>query len=671
MGAQPNDFRYFLTLDNERKEIIFAPDGWDSNTVASYKRNDNYFGVIRSYALPLQFVKDGRDILRLAYYKYGIEAEVRAEVERLNKISNPIWGYLPFFIGDVDFSQFNGLKDHVSVTLMQGGATKNIKAYESVKYEYPLIGDDVVNIKLPGVAYSELGNFQIFPSLQENFTFMPALSYIVGLNSGVLTPNSPIERNGIDLNTDNLHWFLKVNQPEELTFTGRIKGTAYTRIVQNSATFFIEVRNQANALVASLGSVTSPPTLGNTPFDFHINFNGNFGQDTYLFLTVRGTGDNDNYCKIDLESEISVSFSSVSPESNCKGISIYNLFKRVIKRLSPGTNAISYLLSNKWKNLIITSGDGIREIEEAKIKTSFQDLFNTVNAIEDAGFGIEGNAAVMELATYFARDIQILDFGEVKDLSLTPATEYFFNSIKIGYNDGNTDEQDGKEEYNSGQQWALPITRIKKDKDWTSPYRADQYGIEKIRVDYNIKKAKGTNDTSSDNDVFMVDCYLDGANYRPILGSSYDSVTGLKTEAAGQSAYNLNLSPKRNLLRHSGYLRSIMDKMDGRYITFGSGTKNTELKTVKDSIRVKENEDIVTSSLPGKYFIPTIATFTAKFPKKVLDIIENEPYGYFAFSSEGTKLKGYILEISIDLAKNTEQEVKLLLTNDNNLLNLL
>lgn len=663
MGAQPNKFRYFLTLDNQRLPVNFAPEGWDDDTIVRYERSMSYFGMIRSLAIPLQFVLDGADILRKAYYTYGIEAEVRIEVEVLQ---NATWTYQPIFRGDVDFSQFKDLDDHVSVTLMESGVTRNVKAFEKVKYEYPLTGSDVVNIKLPGVEFVEEATGIFLPNLPGDSRYIPGFT----ISKPFTTPDYAETRSTSQVEigdggfSSSDSWFVKSFR--DLTI--RIKGNIHVGYFRGSfggPGYKIQIRDQTNAVVSTIYTFPGPGLQDIViPIDISIDMT----EDQQLYFYLRGDDPTDSIVIAD--GQLDLSYSTTSDESDCKGITAMNLYKRIMRKISAGSPVDSFLLTNTWKDLIFTSGDGIREIDKAKIKISFEEFFNTINAIEDAGFGIESGVAVLERASYFARDLQILDLGDVNKCPIEPAEELLFNSIKIGYNDGNTDEKDGRQEYNSGQVWALPITRVQKEKNWMSPTRADQYGIEKIRIDYNVKKqsSKDTNDTSSDNDVFMIYCELDGENYRPVLGASYDEVEGLLSD---ETAYNLELTPKKNLLRHSGYLRGVMDKMDGRYINFASGTKNTDLVTVKDGVIVKENENIISSSLQGKYFLPVIARVSSKLPRNAMYLVDALPFGYVAFTYKGVKLKGYLMEISVDIAKNSEREFKLLLTHDNNLLNLI
>lgn len=645
MGLQPEDFRYTLTLDNIDYIIIFAPEGWDKETKISYKRGLDYKGMIRSYALPLKFVLGGADVLRAAFNKYGYEAEVSLLVELLDRST---YTYSPFATGYLDFSQYDDQSDYVSITLMESGATRNIKAYEGITYEYSLDGPDSVNMILPGVAFNETSTdivvqeFELLPGVRT-----PAIDLITnGANSGfVILQNVTGETNPNYPTSAN--WMLTATR----ALTVNIKG--YARLAAGA----FGPGDPAVLKLVSTQTIT-PYILGSVPatllrtIDFDINVNLGLGEKLFFIVDP---GSNRSFFD---EAEITISYSAVSDPSNCKGLSAYDLYKKIINRISPGTAVTSYELQNNWPNLIFTSGDAIREIAGAKLKISFKDFFQTFNALTDIGFGIESNTAVLEKGSYFARDIEIAKLSDVKFASFSVATDFIFNSVEVGYDDGNTDKTDGRQEYNSGQEWEMPVTRVQRKEDWVSPTRADQYGIEQLRVTYNVNK-EGTADTSSDNDAFMIYCEIDGTDYRPILGASYASVEGL---ISPRTAYNLELTPKKNLLRHAPYLRSMLDKLDGRYINFGSGDKNTELTTIKNGVRVKENEGITVASLQGKYFVPIKATVKGALPKGIMRVIDGRMYGYVSFDWKGTLYRGLILEMGVDIAKNTEQDFTLLLT---------
>lgn len=654
MGLQPNRFRYYLTLDQIQYEIGFAPSGWDTDTIVSYARDQAYFGVFRSLGLPIQFVLDGAGIVRTAFYKYGLEAGVIFHVDELNPAT---WQYENAFLGNLDFSKFKDTGDFVEVTLMESGVTALVKAYKDVTYEYPLTGDDIVNMILPGIGFTETytGDFLATLDIGDNDD-----DYI----PGTTLTNDPLNTSGYvevlsNDKSDNFpdfttsgNWFLLVNRAVTMTISGVLKGFHNSG---SNAEFRI-----MNSLNATIYNLPLPSDFPNQPFS--VTFTGQPGVKYFFFLTT------DERSNIDLfdGGNYTLTFTSASDPSNCTGITAFNLFKRIMKRITPGSPVDSFMLKNTYKNLIYTSGDGIRQIPTAAIKISFSDFFSDFIGLDDSAFGVENGIVRLENSPYFARDTESVNIGDVTDFDLELADQYVFNSVTIGYDDGNTDDTNGKEEYNSGQEWEMPITRVQKQMEWTCKSRADQYGIEQLRIDY-IQNP--TEDTSSDNDTFMIDCAIDVdmVTYRPILGSTYTLVTGLTSP---NTSYNLRLTPKKNLLRHAGYLRSMLDKLDGYYINFGSGTKNTTLVTLKDGVRVAESENIQISTLPGKYFLPYTATVTAKLPINTMQLIDNNPFGYITFSWNGVSLQGYILQVDVDIAKNTERQYKLLLTNNNDLLKL-
>jgi len=659
-----NEFKYNLTYQGETTELVFAPVGWDNDTIGQLSRDEGYGGVLRTLSFPLEFSYDGFAIIQQAFLENGYEAEVILEVLRLNRTT---FIYERLYYSELDFSQYDNNGTTVKVILMEGGASKVIKAKENNKYEYALTGTDVVNMILPGVVFSESAQ-SIFTNGGQSDRFMPSIDLVINdTNSKFVTvQNVEQEENITDDNifsaSDN--WFIMTNRDQTVTISGRLVGGGFKPPLGNGNDFAILVKDNNNNTVRTLFQSPSMNPGDLVSFNFDFTFDIDMAKGQKLFIYVR-TDVIPSDLKVTIgEGDLNVNYTAKSDPSNCKGIKAIDLYKRILKRIDPTIISDSFLFRNDWANLIITSGNAIRELEDAVIQTTFLEFFKMANAIESAGFGLEQGKAVLEKLPYFYRNIKSASLGVASKCNFTVATDKIFNSVQVGYNDGNTDDTDGQYEYNSLQEWALAITRIQRKEDWVSPYRADQYGIEKLRVDF-VKK---TNDTSGDNDVFMIDCYLDGENYRPILGSTYMAVSGMPSNEAGQGSYNLRLTPKKNLLRHASYLRSIYDKMDNRYIEFGSAEKNKDLITIdSNGIRVAEKETIAAASLGGKYFKPIIATISVAVPRDIIDSVTTLPFGWTDFVWKDKTYKGYILDLGIDLAKNSEREVKLLMTDDNEL----
>lgn len=646
------EFRYFLTYEGVRTLLVFAPEDFDSDTIGQFKRDTYYGGVIRTLSLPLKFALDAYNILFSAFRKYSYAAEVIFEVEQLD---HSTFEYKQKFSSLLDFSTWDDTGIQATLTMLDNTVFSQIKAQETTELEYALTGEDVVNVILPGVAFAE------------DAVWVPNLSsgtkLIVPINIAVdnievdfiqirSTSEQQISSENEFLTSEN--WFVKSNRPSSLpiTLSGNIQG------VLPSTGGRIEIRNNSNEIVKTIYSSTRP-NLFDQSFEYELTIRPNEKYFLYasgsLPVTIRN-------------GEIRVAYNSVSEPSNCKGIKIFDLYKRILTRIAPKANVDSYLLKQTWmKDIILISGNSIRELTGAAVIISFKDFFDSCNAWESVGFGLDVDLYKIEQLPFFYRPYSILSKPlEVNSCNFTIASDLIFSALEIGYNDGNTDDTDGQKEFNSKQEWKMPQSVVSRKESFISPIRADQYGIEKLRRDY-IRK---TNDTSSDNDTFAVHCYLDGENWRPILGESYVSVDGMGSELAGKTSYNLMLSPKENLLRHGRLISSLFDKLENRVIEFGSAEKNKNLTFVRAGnphFRLKQSEPIPIASLGKKYFKPVYATITAKLPINFMSLVDaTGGFGYLDFSWRDVVYRGYIIEAETDLARNTERTIKLLLTDNNN-----
>lgn len=669
MELMDKKFRYTLTLDNTDYILNNAPKEWETETIGLFKRDLKYFGIIRSIGAPMQFVKEGADVLRSAFNKYGVEAGVRLTIEERNDDTiNDIWGYTVIFRSDLDFSQYEYDGITATVTLLESGIGRDIKAKENIKYEFPLTGPDIVNVVLPGVNFSEKSTW-ITKYVDPN-GLNAAKRYVLGMDlvtngfgSGFLTA---LNTNfGQAAPSDDFAYasFVRCNRVGGVNtrITGNLKGYTQSIALQANNTFSVEIRsNKFPFIIQTLVTQNTGGSIALYPFDVNFDFNWNMQEGEYWYIYVGGTVAPTGNRMIVSEGEISIEYAAVSDPSNCKGIRPFDLLKRFMARISPAINVGSVFLNSVRKDLIFTSGSAIREISDAKIKMSFNDFFKSLYSLNDVGMGTDSGQFKLEEAVSFMRPLQLMDVGNVNSYSMIPALELMGNAVEIGYNDGNTDDENGRQEYNSGQVWTLPLTTIQNALEWKSIARADQYGIEQMRVKFNVSKT-ATSDNKSDNDTFMIDCNpIDGnGDLKPILGSQLQSVTGLSFPL---TAYNLLISPKHNLLNHSGYLRSILDRQDGKYIEFGSAEKNALINVTYGGVNVDEDRAVQVSGLNGKYFQPYIFSINAKLPKTALALIDGNPFGYITFNHNGVEASGFIMEISVDLSQNGARDLKLLAT---------
>lgn len=664
LGLQPKQFRYSLVYQQKTYVLPNAPIGWEENIIR-WSRSEFYYGMIRSFSVPLKFVLDGAWILRTGFYTYGIRGNALLTIEELNLAT---WGYELIYSGDIDFSTFTDSLTEVTVTAMEGGLSANIKAYENVKYTIPLNVPDAVDIQLTGLKLLE----------SALFLFTPAISYPITLNNQVIFDLQLIQNEtqsivpsvqqvdwqslGVPPPTPNLTanegWFYRANGAGTINVKGFVSG-------QN---FMIYIRDETYAIIETIGGSVDGS-------DFNINFDYDISVTDGQRLFITGTTFTVGGGPQITDGEFTGSFTTIAPDTMCKALRPKYLFEQLLLRMNQGAPvSIQSFLLDEWEQLCITSGVAIRELENPVIITSFKDFFTSINSVLNAGFGIESGKAVLEKKAYwFKSTLQAADVGENKSFNLEVYEAYLASSVKIGYPDQQFSTIiNGRDEVNSTQVYSLPITRVQKELDLLSIYRADPYGIEDLRI---TKQDGDTTNNNNDNDVFFVKIKADPENisgtpyYRPERSEGYLSLSGV---LAAETYYNWDISPHRNLLRHGDFLHSILDKFDGAFINFESALKNSSMNVVGlNGQRTIEDQDLSIGTLPDKIFLPYLITIVTKLPKNAMNLVDNFPTGYIRSQFLNNNQDGFIIDFSVDVSKNRQRELKLLLTPFNQLENLI
>lgn len=661
-------FRYTLTYQSIDYVLEYAPIGWDTDMIGSVSRSKDKFGITRKFSLPLRFVKDGYAIIKEAIRNGGYEVGVRLHVERRTRL----WGYETVYLGDLDFSEYDDDGVSISLPVMEQGITAEINAKEGTTFEFELTGNDVVNIVIPGVKFNDRLLFLFTPTdtsqLNSSKKYQPDIDLITQSASGFIEGFNQPQRNWNSGDNLSQNVFLRNQRPNvmRVVLNGFIKGfvanwgsptssitadMAISQTSDNSAIFipFFFGGNWGNGEARAFSA-----TLNNIIVDLQPGE----GLYSYIRTNVSSTG----VTSVIQEGEIAVTYETVSDPSNCKGIRPFDLFKRIMSRVSPSAVVNSALLTSTWKNLIITSGSAIRELPDAKIKISLKDFYQGFRGIDDVGMGSENGQFRMETLDFFFRNVPIFDVGNVDKCNTTVATDWIYSKLNIGYKNKTTDEPDGREGFNAEQEWQFPISRITNDMPLVSTFIADQYEIEKMRVQFNVKK-EATSDSNSDNDTFVVHCKdIDNlGNFYPILGSDLQDVTGL---TSGLTSYNLLISPKRNLLRHGRYFASMLDLLEARYVEFASAEKNANISTTDNGQIVIENKDIRVNDLGIKLFRPYIFKINAALPTDAMKRIDANPFATIRFNYNGVNCSGFMLEAGVDLGSNSAQELTLLCAPD-------
>lgn len=513
-----------------------SPQGWLENTVA-FGRSSRYYGINRSFVVPLKFVGDGASIIRTLYYtKKGIEQQISLVVLKWNDENDD---YELYYKGELDLGKVEDLAaEGVQVSIMEGGIVKMLKSYENTVYEFPCDGSIPENklIEIDGILFNDTFTYQVVESNDAAYdlyavpvVFLNNTGDNVGITKGDQTEE------GI---TDDIYLNYLLTSPNS-AFKSQYATTATVKGKQSIT------GTNAGGETVSLYFATSddtryyifnaqPITLGETfTADYEFTIPLTAGQSLFLIRDGDFSGR-----AMQNESEFTIQFTSKYPNSTTWAISAYDLFQMLVAKVGDNKYPADSTLLAAYPNLVLTSGDALRHTEKAVIKTSLADFFDSFNVVLNASLSNQtlpgqDESVFFESKEYvFDSSSVTVSLGEVSDLKISAAAEYIFNTLKIGYQPQSYDEKAGKQEYNTTAQYKAPITRLQKELTLVSKYRADSYGIEYTR--FNAGGGKSTTNNASDNSVFIL-------NIDPVSSAQqYDATRSTDITLANEAVQDLS-----------------------------------------------------------------------------------------------------------------------------------
>jgi hypothetical protein len=263
--------------------------------------------------------------------------------------------------------------------------------------------------------------------------------------------------------------------------------------------------------------------------------------------------------------------------------------------------------------------------------------------------------------------------GEVKDLHVSTAKDFQYNVVKVGYPNTDTEDVNGKDEFNVTQTYTSPITRSNKVLELISKVSASMYEIELTRINLD---GKTTTDDNNDNKNFFVHVEKtatagtgdEPATYYKLLRNTYTSVSGLISPS---TAFNLELHPELCLYRHGNFLRSIFYWQDAGNLVFQTSDKNGNVVVMNGSATYIGNKTIRVGMLAAPLFIPLTLKYQSPMPNNFISTMDSGPDGTFSIEYDGFTHYGFPLEVGIQPSNRPSQESTLLCSPQTNLANLI
>lgn len=667
--------------------VQFTPDGWLDIAVQN-QRNAKYFALDRVFSTPLDFVEDGALIMKWHYYTFGIRAKlflIIAKREIYVDATEYDFYYTNLYTGEVDFSQFSHNGPKVNANLMEGGIVKHVKANESVKYPIDIDSNpNKVRIKMDGVKLYQratylIGNGQLPNDLSRHLLEVDFLSIEAITSIGAISQRRTVARNsaGQVSNSSGSVWntgeyFLTTGAAEsevnlEWNFymlpqlAGGVGGIFGTKIILQLH-IFDKTGFRLTEPPINLDEIGggAPGLLYNTTHNFNGGYTITVPPESRMVLYMTATQNGEfTFYTYQNNGELQVNYTYTHRATFIYALRPMDVGNELIANISANTGILQSATLTNYSNYVITSGDGLRSIAGAKIKTSLADFFTSYNVIISIGMGaINSRTLKIEKKIDWVSYATPVNLGLCKDLSVRPATDYMFNQLVIGYPEQNYEDVNGRQEFNNTHRYVI---RDAFPKEYTllSVYRGDCYGAEFTRINLD---GKVTTDDKADNDVFFLHIEKnpvtdeDGTYYR-LERSINPTATGLLER---DTVFNLGITPKRCLRENGPYIRSCFYAHDGYKLEFTVTEKNQLLETPG----FDEDGDVVLGSLGAPMFTANLLEFKTIASEEPL-----MPNSLNAYETqyEGVTLRGICHRVSIQPANRKEQTYLLLSAPSNQL----
>ena len=743
--AQPKPYRHYLryydisasayeyyyvtgtTVDNTsaKTELARAPEGWQEYEVG-WERGFTYYGMFTSYSTPLKFHKDGALILRYLQYTYGIEAKCELLVEKFNS-DTAVFDYETFFIGDLDLSKATDEFDYVVVPIMESGFPAKLKAREDTPYEFAIDGNtDVKFVYSDGLNLQAKLSWAGLPNTSINGYYNPSLvSYDhEGTNlylqqyDHLLSGNSPFillaNNSNISQDIDFVYDYSITIHLDNSVAASSYFWIQFREVVISTNTFVSNTYilnstylHAPNLTYTYIGTIQLPYTLSPNR---RIEVTYRMWQPVAAAFLISGT----DYQLTSNYEEVTAYFVNRYEPSYIQTLKAVDVMQYLIDEIGENSlgqpdqtpTFIDHTIESQFPNqIVITSGDAIRNLGGSKLKISFSELFKFLNTKFGVAFYYDKTTNTCHLqdkSNVFinSQGAGYGNIGSVKNLKITPFTSEAFVNLKIGDKKQSYDQRgandteitNGKDEFNTETVRLSPLVRINATADYISPIRCDMYGIEFVRVNLESKTLA---DSSTDNDVFAIhknedssgnfNRYVSGTGYvstpyyllyrTPIVAGTWE----IQNIFSPETAYNILFSPQRSLFRNGAYFRSLLKLNDANSLNFQlSGMNNVgNLKMITYTNGVLDfNEGgavLISDLCPDEdlLFKPIIFEFETKEVINLYNLIEDNPYSYVTFTYLDNQYAGFIISAKSKPVIRGTTQFKLLAAPNTTLTNLI
>ncbi len=677
------NFKYILTHSSGNLTVEYNPLDWDKFNIL-FKRSERYHSILRSQIVDSEFPFDGKAYIDTIYETYGIDTEIGCEIQYLNKQTG---AYVSLLTGLIDLSEWTALRDTTSVKIIDSSVLASFAARDEMEIALNRT-EDIDGGTLSVYDYLE-GVYVEGVNIEEKAQWIDATNEIpiTTMQNAPFNIYRGITADDYDFNTIGSDAVLPAvnlitasgvlytnNTGATQTVRFRVKTSVsgdVTVVASNSWAWGFQAWTGKNGATNPINASASGSSndfrgISETYDSGYIEETLADGETLEMYHRWFGTATGGDTITPDFViAPIHVEVYTVEQGEGMTRVSmpmVHELGAKLLEIMTGVADPLNAPLLGRTDSEPRTYGsDGDHSLEgvasglmlrrfpfdDKPLKTTFADYFKTLDALFNLGLWYDASEGEFVIAAKedFYKVNKIITLGEVQDLEKSVAADHYFNEILAGYPEVNYEETNGQSVPNVPVTFANDGKMIKNTLDLRSPYRGDDYGIELSRKqDYSTTAGE---DTRYDSDNFIIQCRRPSVSIYTAQGyDTFVPVTGITGIYAPSTRLNLDISPKRNLLRHANQL-SIPAFISNSDVQFMQSQFELNLTTTKSGDpAVAERDDIAYSDLEEPLYYPEIYNFTAELTMEIILQLFSDPHGYVEFDYLGVTYSGYILEVS-------------------------
>lgn len=548
---------YFRVLIGGVWKYVDEPVGWDKVTIKLVRDKDWYglnYEFVEGDTVTLLFAwgTGGGELLRDVYGSDGSDAEIAFE-----------YGYYQNgtpkrqFAGVINFNDYEVQEDGIDVSIQKTFFQSLLRTRYETKVDMTASKslDDAaitppapITLKLHSKRIKKYGRGEVNepPAVLDPFFFTSAKNFYIQPDTLNITKQEvedffamPLAVSNASPQSElrfqfqpkeagrlNLHW--------EKSYRVHIETAGAVKSVIGNYVFQPVIQQYRGGTL--LQTMSNPAAVKTGNAFYILDFTHTFSIDAitdaqigdqFYFTIIVGLQFNSTrlVALLDVTGFIEVLQETVAPSSKVNAHKILDCFKQVVASI---TGSEGHVVSSFFgpggcgEKVAITNGFQIRQfdISNKPVQISLKDLLEGSGPIWNAAvqYSIIDNTEKMRVEpvdAFFGGD-RIWEFKEISGYTESHSKDMTWNEIEIGYQKFSEDELNTLDEFNTYQQWLLPIKSYKGKYQKKSGFIASGYEVEKMRRE----QFKDNPSTSlSNDDALFVICYITERKHKGVAFS--------------------------------------------------------------------------------------------------------------------------------------------------------